>query len=160
MNKIWFHFGIILDQNLIKNQSKSDIEFKVRFTISIFSLFCWFLTNFGPTLVPKELVFSERNWVRKRFRPPSALQRLSGSVFGARNNKNVIWLQRNAFPCAFWMWKRREVIFRFPTSLPFYIQKGHLAVQNWYLINIFALSGTSFSRVSIREVYHVETHGI
>ena len=46
MIRIWSHFCFKIDQNLMKNQWKNDIEFKVGFGISIFR----FLVDFWPIL--------------------------------------------------------------------------------------------------------------
>ena len=80
--KIWSYFCFKIVQNLIKNRSKNNIEFKVGLGIDIFWIFNRFLTNFGPILAPKWPAFSERIWVWKRSRLQSELQRPSGPHLG------------------------------------------------------------------------------
>ena len=128
--KIWFDFCFKIDQNLIKNQSKNDVEFKVGFGSGIFSIFCdfWsildqFWVDFGQRFRRKFEVFCISD-------PQVDSKDCLWSILDPQTTKNVIWPQQNALWCPFWMWKTKIFATRFVTSLPFFNQKGPLGVQN------------------------------
>ena len=82
MIKNWCHFNFKIDENLIKNRSKNDVEFKVGFGIGIFWIFCRFWIYFGSKnggVEPRKSVleaFPTSKWT------PKAVWTLLGTVLG------------------------------------------------------------------------------